>query len=304
MIMEQTKTLPAFPVTLAELENAYLSDAVITVVPAKMDEQQNLLVELKDGLAVIPPDCCDLGLRPDGSNRYCLAAKYLGRPMQCKVAGQMPYKGQTVLLLDHTCVQQALLESLTPGTVVDATVTSFIPSGAFCELDCGLATLLPIARMSISRMSHPSDMLSIGQHIKAVVYSVSESGRVVLSLKELLGTWEENCAGLHVGDTLLGIVRSMVDYGVFIQLGSNLSGLSDCEDREFAPGNLVAVMVKKIEPDKMKVKLSIYNVIEQSTDKPVLEYHLPESGHLAKWQYSPAGCSHTVETVFDGQPTM
>ena len=83
-------------------------------------------------------------------------------------------------------------------------------------------------------------------------------GRIVLTLRELLGTWSENAACFAAGETVVGIVRSVEDYGVFIEIAPNLAGLAET-DSTLRPGQAVSVYIKNILPDKMKIKLVVVN---------------------------------------------
>ena len=84
---------------------------------------------------------------------------------------------------------------------------------------------------------------------------------------------------------MVGIVRSVEEYGTFIEIAPNLAGLAEsCTD--LAPGQAVSVYIKNILPEKMKIKL----VIE-------LRYFITE-GHLDRWVYSTPGSSKRIETDF------
>ena len=63
-------------------------------------------------------------------------------------------------------------------------------------------------------------------NIRAVVKSI-ENGRITLSHKELLGTWEENVALFSAGETVAGIVRSVEPYGIFVELSPNQMCIRD-----------------------------------------------------------------------------
>ena len=74
-------------------------------------------------------------------------------------------------------------------------------------------SLLSIDCISVSRISHPSDRFRAGDRIKVVVKSIDrENGRIFVTHKELLGTWEQNAALFSPGQTVTGIVRSIEDY--------------------------------------------------------------------------------------------
>ena len=189
------------------------------------------------------------------------------------------------------CVKN-YLNKLEVGDVIDARVTHFEPFGAFCDIGCGVISLLSIDSISVSRISHPDDRFSVGQVIKAVVKSREEplavennisNGRIALSHKELLGTWQENASRFEIGQTVAGIVRSIENYGIFVELAPNLAGLA-----EYKPGvevgEVASVYIKNIIPQKMKVKLVIID--SYNADKSFMknEYFITE-GNVAKWKY-------------------
>ncbi len=189
------------------------------------------------------------------------------------------------------CVKR-YLNKLEIGDVIDARITHFEPFGAFCDIGCGIVSLLSIDSISVSRISHPSDRFVLGQHIKAVVKSREEpldirgnvsNGRISLSHKELLGTWLENANRFKVGQTVAGVVRSIENYGIFVELAPNLAGLAEWKGG-VEVGQLASVYIKNIIPQKMKVKLVI--VDSYTADKHFIknEYFI-KSGNVADWEY-------------------
>lgn len=115
----------------------------------------------------------------------------------------------------------------------------------------------------------------------------------------MLGTWAENAAQFAAGETVCGIVRSVEDYGVFIELAPNLSGLAELRF-PVAAGDLVSCYIKSILPERMKIKL---NLIDRIGTAPVPPPPLPyfiTSGHISCWQYSPPCCAaRHICTEFD-----
>mgnify|MGYP004481776615 FL=1 len=82
--------------------------------------------------------------------------------------------------------------------------------------------------------------------------------RVILTYKELLGTWEENVKEYEEGKTVTGIARDIEKSknGIFIELKPNLVGLAEYKEN-IEYGETVNVYIKKIIPEKKKVKLLI-----------------------------------------------
>ncbi|MFQ9872008.1 MAG: S1 RNA-binding domain-containing protein [Oscillospiraceae bacterium] len=164
------------------------------------------------------------------------------------------------------------------------------------DIGCGISSLIPIDSISVSRISHPRDRFRIGQMIRAVVRLVDPDGRITLSHKELLGTWEENAALFCAGETVAGIIRSVEDYGVFIELAPNLAGLAEPRE-DVAPGQHASVYIKSLIPEKMKVKLIIVDAFDAQYQPEPLHYFYTGE-HLDWWRYSPAGCSRALESRF------
>lgn len=204
--------------------------------------------------------------------------------------------GETIAYLSRRRAQEECIKNylnkLEVGDVIDARITHFEPFGAFCDIGCGVVSLLSIDSISVSRISHPSDRFTIGQMIKAVVRSREEAlpirgnisnGRIALSHKELLGTWLENAERFKVGQTVAGVVRSIENYGIFVELAPNLAGLAEWKGGVEA-GQIASVYIKNIIPQKNKVKLVI--VDSYTADKNFMknEYFIT-SGNVSDWVY-------------------
>jgi small subunit ribosomal protein S1 len=173
------------------------------------------------------------------------------------------------------------------GTVLPAVVTHLDRFGAFCDIGCGNVSLLSIEHISISRINHSRDRFTEGQHIFVAIHSKEPSlRRINLTHKELLGTWQENIQQFDVGETVVGIVRSIKDYGVFIELSPNLSGLAEYRD-DLMPGDRVSVYIKAILPERQKVKLIVIRLLPKEKEVPELTYYKTE-GNIALWQYAKA----------------
>ena len=121
-------------------------------------------------------------------------------------------------------------------------------------------------------------------------------GRFVLTIRELLGTWAENAAAFTPGETVVGIVRSVEDYGTFVEIAPNLAGLAEsCPD--LRPGQAVSVYIKSILPEKMKIKLVIVNRALGQSHRFDLHYFLTE-GHIDRWVYSTPESKKQIVTEF------
>lgn len=151
------------------------------------------------------------------------------------------------------------MEDVKKGQIVDGTVTGIQPYGAFIRMENGKDGLVYIEDLSVARIKTPEERVKIGQKIKCMVkYIDKQTGRINLSYKNCLGTWEENAEKFKEGMTVKGIVRDTEKNknGIFIELTPNLIGMAEYTEK-LKYGEPVDVCIKKILPDKKKVKLTI-----------------------------------------------
>ena len=189
------------------------------------------------------------------------------------------------------------LSCLEPGMVLTCRVTRMEAFGAFVDVGCGIVGLLPIERISVSRIPHPNVRFREGEKILAAVLRIDrQQRRITLTHRELLGTWLENASLFSAGETVRGIVRSVQEYGTFIELTPNLSGLADCRV-PLQPGDGVSVYLKSLQPERMKIKLHVIEKLPPSEEIFPLRYQVTD-GQLDHWIYSPPGCERRVETDF------
>ena len=211
-------------------------------------------------------------------------------------------KGAPVALLSRRAAQEQamdfFLEHLKPGAVLTCRVVRLESFGAFLDIGCGIVAMLPIEHISVSRISHPKERFREGQKILAAVRSIDrERRRITMTHRELLGTWMENASRFAPGETVRGIVRSVKEYGSFIELAPNLSGLADVREG-LNIGDAVSVYIKSIRPERMKVKLQIIEKLPPPNYPDPIHYQITD-GVLAHWVYSPPGCEKAViETDF------
>ena len=145
------------------------------------------------------------------------------------------------------------------GQIVGGTVTGIQSYGAFIKMDNGVDGLVYIEDLSVARIKSPEERVKVGQKIKCMVKSVDEdTGRVSLSYKNCLGTWDDNIKNFKEGMTVRGIVRDTEKNknGIFIELTPNLVGMAEYTN-ELKYGETVDVCIKRILPEKKKVKLIV-----------------------------------------------
>lgn len=231
----------------------------------------------------------------------------VGKPVCFKILSiELDSHGEYYVRLSRKAAQiectENMLAHLKPGDIIRSSVTHLEQFGAFVDVGCGVASLLSIDCISVSRISHPKDRFSVGDSILCVVKKNDEDGkRIFVTHKELLGTWEENAADFTQGQTVTGIVRSIEEYGIFIELSPNLAGLAEYKEG-IKEGQIVSVFIKSIIPERMKIKLVIIDSYPayQSTNTQKYKYYLDDGNiHIDTWKYSPDMSNKWVETVFD-----
>ncbi len=258
----------------------------------------DLVVELPCGRAIIPRVECARGIS-EGTTRDIAILSRVGRPVSFEVVD--PFS--TPILLSRKRAQERVIDwamhDLNTGDIISAKVTHLEPFGAFVDIGCGVPSFIGIEHLSVSRIFHPSERFSVGQAIYAAVLGIDpEKERVLLTHKELLGTWEENAAFFQPCETVPGVVRSIENYGIFVELTPNLSGLAEYRPN-LQNGDRVSVYIKSIVSSRMKIKLNIIDrLCDQPPFQPPLRYFITE-GRLSKWIYSPPDCTtRHIATVF------
>lgn len=295
--------LPENRAALASLDALrQAEDAVLEATASRCSCAHDLLIELGWTTAVIPRAECALGL-DTGETREIAILSRVGKPVCFRVTSIDDSVSPPAVTLSRKSVleqaQDMLLDSLAPGDILPARVTHIEPFGVFVDIGCGVVSMIGIEHLSVSRILHPAERFRPGQDIYAVVLSVDRAAkRINLSHRELLGTWEENAALFAPGETVRGVVRSIENYGVFIELMPNLSGLAE-RRAGLREGQTVSVFLKSIVPERMKIKLTIIDLIPPpAIDPPAPRYFLTK-GHLDRWVYTPPACeSKHIETIF------
>ena len=265
------------------------------------DSEHNLYVNFGFMDGFIPREEAAMGIK-EGMVKDVAIITRVNKMISFVVQGFIEREGKQMALLSRRAAQERcadyLYATLEPGMVVDARVTHLEQFGAFVDLGCGVVSMIPIDRISVSRIRHPDHRFVCGMRIRAVVLKVmQEERRILLSHKELLGSWAENVAKFQAGQTVSGIIRSVENYGVFVELAPNLAGLAElCDQAE--PDRYVGVYIKSILPEKMKVKLAIVD-LGDPIEKPAPFTYFFDGDHMDRWVYSPPESPRLMEETFE-----
>lgn len=281
------------------LRECMLSGQILEAPCVICDSKHNLIVDLGCMRGFIPREEGALGIA-EGTTKDIALISRVNKPVCFKVKdfAEDEHGSIYAILSRRDAQQQCLseyLSKLIAGDIISARVTHLEHFGCFVDIGCGIPSLIPIDLISVSRITHPADRFYCGQYIKAVVKSVI-GDRICLSHKELLGTWQQNVEQFEAGETVTGIVRSVEEYGIFVELAPNLAGLAEPKDG-VCVNNHASVYIKAIIPEKMKIKLIIVNALNQSFCDNELHYYI-ESGHIDKWVYSCENSGKVIQTIF------
>ena len=160
-----------------------------------------------------------------------------------------------------------LFEKLTVGDVMEGEVRSLRPFGAFVDIG-GADGLLHVSEIGWTPVSHPRDVLRVGERIQVEVLRLDpERNRIALSRKRLLANpWESIEERYRANDTILVTVTRVVDFGAFAQLEPGIEGLihiSELADITIAEplktvtaGDRIPVQILRVHPERQRIGLS------------------------------------------------
>ena len=176
---------------------------------------------------------------------------------------------RSVLEEEREKMRQELVAELEDGQTREGVVKNITDFGAFIDLG-GLDGLLHITDMSWGRVSHPSEMVSIGDRIRVKVLNYDrERERISLGLKQLTPhPWDDIGDRFPEGTTTKGKVVSITDYGAFVELEEGIEGLVHISEMSWTQhvrhpsklvsiGDQVEVMVLKLDVENQKISLGM-----------------------------------------------
>ncbi|MBQ9945041.1 MAG: 30S ribosomal protein S1 [Clostridia bacterium] len=261
--------------SLQALKDAMLRGMILEGRATLCDKEHNLHIDLGIMKGIIPRNEGAVGIE-EGYVRDIALISRVGKSV-CFIIEEIKRneEGRLYAVLSRKKAQlkaqKEYADDLAVGDIIEVRVTHMENFGAFCDIGSGLIALLPIEAISVSRIPHPGVRFFVGQNIKCLVSGRDDKGRIILSHKELLGTWEENAALFRIGETVPGIIRSVESYGVFVELMPNLAGLAEY-NADVKEGMSAAVYIKNIIPERRKIKLIIVDYSEEKHTPSEIKY--------------------------------
>lgn len=283
--------------TRSLIDSAMDEHRIVEGIATMCDENHNLIVDFNGFSGIIPRSEAVYSQTNTTAKEIAVISR-VGKPVCFEIIG----KTENGYYLSRAAAQKRamdfLLHNLFGGDIVNVRVTHIEPFGAFVDIGCGIVSFIGIEHISISRIANPSERFTAGQFTQAIVTDCDFSrGRISLSCRELLGTWQQNANKFQPGQIVCGIVRGNEEYGAFVELTPNLSGLAEKRDG-VCEGDGVSVFIKSIIPEKMKIKLIIIDRLEHVPSailKPS-DFFITQ-GTLSSWRYSTLEKSGKVTEV-------
>ena len=249
-------------INFADINKCIENNEIMQGLVKRCDKNYNLYVNLENGLTGIMPreEIEAINLQENNLPKENICIGKVHKFVQFKIK---EIKDDNTVIISRKDVQEEALDwiknDLEVGQKVQGIVKSIKPYGAFIEIGGGVVGLAHIEDLSIARIKSPYERLKIGQKIEVVIKSIDkQKGKVILSHKELLGSWEENAKKFEQGMKTYGIIRETEKNknGIFIELNPNLVGMAEYQEG-LEYGEKVSVYIRKIDEEKKKIKLNI-----------------------------------------------
>lgn len=191
-----------------------------------------------------------------------------------RARGNIVVSRRAVLEESRAEARTELVANLKEGQILQGVVKNITDYGAFVDLG-GVDGLLHVTDIAWKRINHPSEVLTIGQHVNIQVIRFNpETHRISLGMKQLESDpWEGVVAKYPAGVKLKGRVTNITDYGAFVELEPGIEGLVHVSEMSWTkknvhPGKIVStsqeveVMVLDIDMQKRRISLGIKQCME------------------------------------------
>jgi len=229
-----------------------------------------LLVDV--GIPIFLP-ASQIDIKPPGE-----IAEYIGSEVTCKIL-KIDEIQQNIIVSRRKLIEeersqqkQEFLSKVETGQIVKGTVKNIADFGAFIDLG-GIDGLLHITDMSWGRISHPSEMLAIGDEIEVKILGIDkEKEKIALGLKQKTeNPWQSVEEKYPIGSKIKGQVVNIMTYGAFVKLETGIEGLVHISEMSWtrrinhpseiaAIGDSVEAIVLNINKEKEEISLSIKQV--------------------------------------------
>ncbi|AGA64105.1 SSU ribosomal protein S1p [Liberibacter crescens BT-1] len=190
-----------------------------------------------------------------------------------KRRGNIVVSRRTVLEESRAEQRSEIVQKLEEGQIVEGVVKNITDYGAFVDL-AGIDGLLHVTDIAWYRISHPSELLTVGQQIKVQIIRVShETHRISLGMKQLENDpWQGIKERYPAGSKVCGTVTNITDYGAFIEIEPGIEGLTHVSEMSWTKKNIhpgkilstsqkVEVVILEVDPVKRRISLGLKQVL-------------------------------------------
>ena len=201
-----------------------------------------------------------------------------------RARGNVVVSRRALLEKERNSLKQEILKVLEEGVILEGTVKNITGYGAFVDLG-GIDGILHISDMSWGRISHPSEIVQVGDKIKVVVLKFDpEKERISLGMKQLTpDPWQTVAEKYAVGSRIQGKVISLMDYGAFVELESGIEGLIHISEMSWTRkiahpskllqvGQNVEVVVLNVDPGHRRISLGLKQVMANPWEEAKEKY--------------------------------
>jgi small subunit ribosomal protein S1 len=213
--------------------------------------------------------------------------EFLSQQLRCKVIelnrsrNNVVLSRRAVLEDERKEMRQAILDRLSPGDVVEGTISNIVDFGAFVDLE-GIDGLIHISELSWSHVNHPSEVLEIGQTVRVKVLDIDrERQRISLGLKQTQSDpWQQVIEAYREADVVQGRVTKVVTFGAFVEILPGVEGLVHISElaqhhvenpREIvSQGEVVRVKIIEMDADRRRLSLSLKRVEDTDEVRPAI----------------------------------
>jgi small subunit ribosomal protein S1 len=221
--------------------------------------------------------------------------EFMAQTLRCKVIelnrsrNNVVLSRRAVLEEERREMRQAILDRLSPGDVVEGTISNIVDFGAFVDLE-GIDGLIHISELSWSHVNHPSELLEIGQEVRVKVLDIDrERQRISLGLKQTQSDpWQQVIDTYQQGDVVEGRVTKVVTFGAFVEVIPGVEGLVHISElathhvenpREVVQqGEMLRAKIIEMDAERRRLSLSLKRVEEGESTRPGIGEDAPDLG--------------------------
>ena len=290
VVIEREEPEGGYLVSYERAQRLRVWDTIEKAANDKTPMMGTVISRVKGGLTV------DIGLKAflPGSQLEIRPVRnldgYLGQQIEIRVIklnkkrGNVVVSRKEILEEEQNAKRSTTLEHLGEGAILTGTVKNLTDYGAFVDLG-GIDGLLHITDMSWGRLTHPRDLVNVGDEIQVKVLKFDkDKQRVSLGFKQLTpDPWLDATERYPVGAHVKGRVLSVTDYGAFVELEQGIEGLVHLSEMTWSkrlkhpsklvkPGDEVETVVLSVNPADRRISLGMKQLLENPWENLTEKY--------------------------------